>query len=235
MKNSIAKPNIGELNPFLLNELLIKYCRESNISKWDMGASSSRDLSVQVQNGNAKQLKGSQRNSLTLRVWNKKKVGITSTSDLTNNGIKKAIKGAIEASIFGNENESPEFSSLAKSPLNEINQRISKEHGEWTYPLWPNQSLQGSPPTPYIYDSRPVIDDIVKGLHYWYNMSNEERTRRGKIGRDWAIKNNFTKKGMCNEIVKSFEGCFKNWKPLERMQIINTSKPKPKYPSGVIL
>ena len=115
------------------------------------------------------------------------------------------------------------------------NGRISKEHGEWTYPLWPNQSLQGSPPTPYIYDSRPVIDDIVKGLHYWYNMSNEERTRRGKIGRDWAIKNNFTKKGMCNEIVKSFEGCFKNWKPLERMQIINTSKPKPKYPSGVIL
>ena len=30
------------------------------------------------------------------------------------------MKGAIEASAFGNEKESPEFSSLAKIPLNEI-------------------------------------------------------------------------------------------------------------------
>ena len=63
-------------------------------------------------------LKGSQRNSMTLRVWNKNnQVGITSTSDLTSEGIKKAMKGAIEASLFGNENESPEFSPLAKTEL----------------------------------------------------------------------------------------------------------------------
>ena len=94
-----------------------------------MGASSSRDISVQVQQGNAKQLKGSQRNSMTLRVWNENnQVGITSTSDLTSEGIKKAMKGAIEASLFGNEKESPEFSSLAKSELEEINPEISNSH-----------------------------------------------------------------------------------------------------------
>ena len=94
-----------------------------------MGASSSRDISVQVQQGNAKQLKGSQRNSMTLRVWNKNnQVGITSTSDLTSEGIKKAMKGAIEASLFGNEKESPEFSTLAKSELEEINPEISNSH-----------------------------------------------------------------------------------------------------------
>ncbi len=129
MNKSLTNSKTSELDPIILNNLLIKYSEESSINKWDMGASSSRDISVQVQQGNAKQLKGSQRNSMTLRVWNKNnQVGITSTSDLTSEGIKKAMKGAIEASLFGNEKESPEFSSLAKSELEDINPKISNSH-----------------------------------------------------------------------------------------------------------
>ncbi len=128
MTNNITTKTNGELNPVFLNQLLDKYSNELDIRKWDMGASSSTDISVQVQNGNAKQLKGSQRNSITLRVWNKNKVGITSTSDLTDKGIMKAMKGAIEASLYGNEKESPEFSSLAKSPLKDISSKLSKSH-----------------------------------------------------------------------------------------------------------
>ena len=128
MNNYLKNNNIGELNPLLLSQILSKFSNESSITKWDIGASYSRDMSVQVQKGNAKQLKGSQRNSMTLRVWNNNKVGITTTSDLTEEGIKKALKGAIDASYFGNEKESPEFSSLAKSPLNEINSNLSNSH-----------------------------------------------------------------------------------------------------------
>ena len=129
MNNLKNNKQAGELNINLLNTLLVKYSKESKILKWDVGASSSRDISVQVQQGNAKQLKGSQRHSMTLRVWNSNnKVGITSTSDLTNEGIRKAMKGAIEASAFGNKNESPEFSSLAKTPIKEIDTEISKAH-----------------------------------------------------------------------------------------------------------
>ena len=129
MNKLISNSKTSELDPIILNNLLEKYSEESSINKWDMGASSSRDISVQVQQGNAKQLKGSQRNSMTLRVWNKNnQVGITSTSDLTSEGIKKAMKGAIEASLFGNEKESPEFSSLAKSELEDINPKISNSH-----------------------------------------------------------------------------------------------------------
>ncbi len=129
MNKSITSSKTSELDPIILNNLLKKYSEESSINKWDMGASSSRDISVQVQQGNAKQLKGSQRNSMTLRVWNKNnQVGITSTSDLTSEGIKKAMKVAIEASLFGNEKESPEFSSLAKSELEDINPKISNSH-----------------------------------------------------------------------------------------------------------
>ena len=129
MNKPIPNPKTNQLDPIILKKLLEKYSDESSINKWDMGASSSRDISVQVQQGNAKQLKGSQRNSMTLRVWNKNnQVGITSTSDLTSEGIKKAMKGAIEASLFGNEKESPEFSSLAKAELEAINPEISNSH-----------------------------------------------------------------------------------------------------------
>ena len=129
MNKSISNQNIDVLNPLIFIEILEQYSKESAILKWDMGASTSRDISVQVQKGNAKQLKGSQRNSLTLRVWNNdNKVGITSTSDISKKGIKKAMKGAIEASFFGNKDESPEFSKLAKVPLNEINSSVSNDH-----------------------------------------------------------------------------------------------------------
>ena len=122
----------------------------------------------------------------------------------------------------------------AKIPSNSTG-KISKDHGPWTYPLWPNQSLQGSPPTPYIYDSRPVVRDIISGLKYWHNMTREERKIKGKIGRDWAIENGFTAKGMCAEVINSFENCFENWKPLENFEIINTNEVEPNYPSGVLI
>ena len=129
MKNPISNQNIGELDSKTLNTLLEKYSNEFEITKWDIGASLSKDISVQVQQGKAKQLKGSQRNSMTLRVWNKNnQVGITSTSDLTSEGINKAMRGAIEASLFGNINESPEFSPLAKTELQNINSNISNSH-----------------------------------------------------------------------------------------------------------
>ena len=129
MAKQITGKRIDELDPIFLSNLLNSYGKELAIKKWDLGASSSNDISVQVQQGNAKQLKGSQRHSMTLRVWNKNnQVGITSTSDLTIEGIKRAMKGAIEASIFGNKNESPEFSSMAQTKIKKINSKISSPH-----------------------------------------------------------------------------------------------------------
>ena len=129
MNNSITNTNRLVLDPVVLSDLLKRYSNQLEIEKWDMGASSSRDISVQVQQGKAKQLKSSQRTSMTLRVWNKNnQVGITSTSDLTSEGINKAMIGAIKASLYGNANESPEFSPLAKTELEQINSKISKSH-----------------------------------------------------------------------------------------------------------
>ena len=175
MKNTDATKKISSLNPATLKELLTKYSIESKISKWDVGASSSRDVSVQVQKGNAKQLKGSQRNSMTLRVWNNKnQVGITSTSDLTNEGIRKAMKGAIEASTFGNIKEAPEFSSLAKVPIKEKNIQQNSNHGiDELLTILKNTEKQ-------LIDSHSSIDSVP------YNGLSESHMERIYLNSDGA-------------------------------------------------
>ena len=53
MNNLIINNNLSELNPHFLKQLLNQYSKDSDISKWDIGASSSSDISVQVQKGEA--------------------------------------------------------------------------------------------------------------------------------------------------------------------------------------
>jgi len=113
--------------------------------------------------------------------------------------------------------------------------KISKEHGEWVYPLWPQVTLQGSPATPYIYDSRVSLDQITRGLKYWYEMGNEIRKERGLIGRAWAIKNKFTAKGMAEAMTNSINTCLETWEPREKFALIDTSVHPSKSPSGVLV
>lgn len=119
----------------------------------------------------------------------------------------------------------------AETPSNSTG-LMTEKHGPWTYPLWPNLSIQGSPSTPYIYDSRPTIEDIATALKFWYDAGDEERKRCGSIGRDWAIENGFTAKNMCDITTTAIQTCLDNFKPRQRYTIIDTSIPKPKYPVG---
>ncbi len=101
-----------------------------NIYKWDFGASFSNDFSVQIDKGVAKQLKASQKQVLTLRVWNDNDlVGITTTSDLSESGLNKALFQANLASEYGNKNEKTDFSPLSKDPIKSLNTKISNPSG----------------------------------------------------------------------------------------------------------
>ena len=54
------------------------------------------------------------------------------------------------------------------------------------------------------------------------------------IGREWAIKNGFNSKGMCQAFIDSVVTCFENFKPRERFTVLNTEDPKTFYPDGII-
>ena len=118
------------LNACALRDSLQKLATREGIRSWDLGAACSDDCSVQVDRGEAKQLKASQRSSITVRVWNNDGlVGITSTTDLTDAGLEQALVGAHEASRFGNPDDIPHFSPLAKAPLPELKRPLKDRQG----------------------------------------------------------------------------------------------------------
>ena len=111
------------LNAEQLRGQLEQLAQRHGIGQWDLGASCSTDTSVQVDRGEAKQMKGAQRSAITVRVWNGEGlVGVTSTSDLSASGLEKALTGARDASAFGNPDDTPAFSPLATAPLPELDQ-----------------------------------------------------------------------------------------------------------------
>jgi len=121
----MTPPPIQTLNAEALSGRLQKLAQGAGIQQWDLGASCSTDTSVQVDRGEAKQMKGAQRSAITLRVWNRDGlVGITSTSDLSASGLARALAGARDASTFGNAEETPAFSPLATAPLTPLEQPL---------------------------------------------------------------------------------------------------------------
>ena len=93
----------SSLDAELLRQRLDSLALGEGVRRWDLGASCSTDTSVQVDRGEAKQMKGAQRSAITLRVWNDDGlVGITSTSDLSDAGLARALAGARDASAYGN-------------------------------------------------------------------------------------------------------------------------------------
>lgn len=65
------------------------------------------------------------------------------------------------------------------------------KHGDWVKPVWPsNISLQGSVPTPYIFDDRADFRDIGAALYEWYKTPKEERKSAGLKGREFLLDEN---------------------------------------------
>ncbi|MFO7630640.1 MAG: TldD/PmbA family protein, partial [Prochlorococcaceae cyanobacterium] len=125
-----STPPLAGLDAERLREQVDQLSRASGIHTWDLGAACSTDISVQVDRGEPKQLKGAQRSSITVRVWNEAGlVGTTSTSDLSAAGLSLALSGAKAASAYGNADDVPAFSPLATAPLPELNQPIAAPRG----------------------------------------------------------------------------------------------------------
>jgi PmbA protein len=122
--------NSNGLNAEHLRSSLAQIAAANGIQRWDLGAACSTDISVQVDRGEPKQMKGAQRSSITVRVWNEQGlVGVTSTADLSGSGLERALTGAKDASAFGNADDIPAFSPLATAPLAELHQPIHAPQG----------------------------------------------------------------------------------------------------------
>lgn len=88
------------------------------IQKYDIYGAVVDETSVQVDQGEPKQVKSSSRSSVTVRVWNGEgTMGVTSTTDVDPQGLELALKTAYEASFFGAKENVPDFSPEAIAPI----------------------------------------------------------------------------------------------------------------------
>ena len=112
---------------------------------------------------------------------------------------------------------------------------IYKQCGEWTLPLFPQQNMVGSVPTPYIYDTRASIKDIITCLSECYNMGSEERKRRGMEGHKWVTSDEsmMSARKMGENMIKYINILFEKWTPRKRMELINSKIKEIQTPAGV--
>lgn len=102
--------------------------RKLGISKYDIYGSSVDSTSVEVDRGEPKQVKASNRSSVIVRVWNEdNRMGVTSTTDIDPAGIELALKTAREASLFGAKENVPDFSPEAAAPTAEVEQTVAPQ------------------------------------------------------------------------------------------------------------
>lgn len=107
-----------------------------------------------------------------------------------------------------------------------------KKHGKWVKPVFPSAiNLQGSIPTPYIFDDRCDIRDVRDAIRYWYEMPKQQRLECGLAGKTWAMSDEagFTAKHMCSKFSAAVDLIFDNWVAPSRFKLYNVKEQLNKF------
>ena len=108
------------------------------------------------------------------------------------------------------------------------NRKEGKDHpdltwGEWVKPVWPAcRSLQGSVPTPYIFDDRSDFEEVADQIHEWYKVPKEERDERALKGREYMMRDDtyLSSKGMCDRFIEDMDTAFEKWTPRNNFDLV---------------
>ena len=89
------------------------------------------------------------------------------------------------------------------------------KHGIWAKPVWPTaRTIQGSPPTPYIFDDVCTWEDAAEAIMYWYLAGSEFREKAGLEGRRWASnEGGLNAVNMCNQFITGMDYTINNFVP----------------------
>tara|TARA_B110000908_G_scaffold116562_1_gene136631 strand:+ start:3 stop:1202 length:1200 start_codon:yes stop_codon:yes gene_type:complete len=140
------------------------------------------------------------------------------------------VTGGMQDQMRFVDNEDKWFEPSAEVPSN--HRGTYKKHGEWAFPVYPtSRSIQGSPPTPYIYDDRCAWEDATVRMQECYKLGRKELKRRGLKGREWALGDEagFTSKHQAKRVIEALDTLFDTWKPREKYEVINTNEYKGKF------
>ena len=98
-----------------------------------------------------------------------------------------------------------------------------KKCGDWAIPVFPsNISIQGSVPTPYIFDDRIDFRDAADAIMKVYELGAEERKRRGDLAREWVTseESKMSASNMSKNITNHVNTVLDNWVPRSKFELI---------------
>jgi glycosyltransferase involved in cell wall biosynthesis len=96
-----------------------------------------------------------------------------------------------------------------------------KECGEWAFPVFPsNRSVQGSIPTPYIFDDRASFEQVAVKMKEVYD-TRHELMERGKKGREFLLREDIgmSANHMCNRFINDMEKAWEVFEPRKKFSI----------------
>ena len=152
--------------------------------------------------------------------------GLTLTESLlVGNPIIANVTGGMQDQMRFVDADGKWFTPSTEIPSN--HRGTFKEHGEWAFPVYPtSRSIQGSVPTPYIFDDRCKFEDAAEQIKAIYDLSPEERKAKGLKGREWALSDEagFTTRHQADRVIDAFNTLFDTWQGKEKFDLINATK-----------
>ena len=98
---------------------------------------------------------------------------------------------------------------------NKTKSRHLVKEGEWVIPVWPAAiNINGSVPTPYIFDDRVNDDEVAEAIMKMYKLG-KKRKERGLKGREFMI-NNLSNKIMCDKLIDGIDTTIEKFTPRKR-------------------
>tara|TARA_Y100000389_G_C17457556_1_gene519211 strand:+ start:1867 stop:3291 length:1425 start_codon:yes stop_codon:yes gene_type:complete len=148
---------------------------------------------------------------------------------LTGTPIIANTTGGMQDQMRFVDNEGKWFTPSPEIPSN--HRGTFKKHGRWALPVFPtNISIQGSVPTPYIFDDRCSAEDAAEQIYNLYKMSSEERKEIGLEGYKWAVGDEagFTSEKMGENIIEGMEELFSTWQPRKKFEFLSDDDFQPR-------
>jgi glycosyltransferase involved in cell wall biosynthesis len=94
-------------------------------------------------------------------------------------------------------------------------------HGIWAKPIWPvTRVIQGSPPTPYIFDDLCKWEDVADAMMYWYDAGKQKCIECGAVGREWALgSGGLNHTNLAAQFIKAMDFTLENFTPRSRFSL----------------
>jgi glycosyltransferase involved in cell wall biosynthesis len=154
----------------------------------------------------------------TINIANNEGFGLTTAESLmSGTPIIANVTGGLQDQM-GFNFEAEDYIQLGSLHIKEKSFHLVN-NGEWCVPVWPvANNLNGSVPTPYIFDDRVNDMDVADSIKIVYDWGKKKRKSRGLKGREFMI-NNLSHKIMCDTMIDGIDTAIHKFVPRKKFDL----------------